>query len=153
MSTLGKPVTENVVNFSLNHPNQRGEHNWLTTCPLIRPFPQRAHDAIITLSWCQNDVTTSFDVMMTLFLCRVSGEDPVRVENTTACQRHQLETFSVLLVLCEGKPRTSHRWTSLTKASGAELWCFLWPAPEQTVEQTIETLMNWYAIALIMTSL
>ena len=24
MSTLGKPVTENVVNFSLNHPNQRG---------------------------------------------------------------------------------------------------------------------------------
>ena len=23
--------------------------------------------------------------------------------------------------------------------SDAELWCFLWPAPEQTVEQTIET--------------
>ena len=27
----------------------------------------------------------------------------------------------------------------LTKASDAELWCFLWFGPEQTVEQTIET--------------
>ena len=23
-----------------------------------------------------------------------------------------------------------HRWISLTKASDAELWCFLWSAPE-----------------------
>ena len=26
-----------------------------------------------------------------------------------------------------------HRWIPLTKASGAELWCFLWFSPEQTV--------------------
>ena len=41
----------------------------------------------------------------------------------------------------------------LTKASDAELWCFLWSAPEQTVEQTMETPVIWDAIALIMTSL
>ena len=29
---------------------------------------------------------------------------------------------------------TGHRWSSLTKASDAELWCFLWSAPEQTIE-------------------
>ena len=29
---------------------------------------------------------------------------------------------------------TGHRWIPLTKASDAELWCFLWSAPEQTVE-------------------
>ena len=29
---------------------------------------------------------------------------------------------------------TGHRWTPLTMASGAELWCFLWSGPEQTVE-------------------
>ena len=29
---------------------------------------------------------------------------------------------------------TGHRWTPFTKASDAELWCFLWSAPEQTVE-------------------
>ena len=46
-----------------------------------------------------------------------------------------------------------HRWIPLTKASDAELWCFLWPALEQTVEQTIETPVIWDAIALIMTSL
>ena len=45
-------------------------------------------------------------------------------------------------------------WSPLkspTKASDAELWCFLWSTPEQTVEQTIETPVVWEAIALIMT--
>ena len=46
---------------------------------------------------------------------------------------------------------TSHRWIPLTKAS--ELWCFLWSAPEQTVEQTIERQVIWDVIAPIMTSL
>ena len=46
-----------------------------------------------------------------------------------------------------------HLWIPLTKASDAELWCFLWSAPEQTVEQTIESIVIWSAIALIMTSL
>ena len=36
-----------------------------------------------------------------------------------------------------------HRCILLTKASDAELWCFLWCAPEQTVEQTIETPVIW----------
>ena len=34
-------------------------------------------------------------------------------------------------------------------ASDAEVWCFLWPAHEQTVEQKIERLVIWDAIALI----
>ena len=38
---------------------------------------------------------------------------------------------------------TSHRWIALTKSSDQELWCFLWSAPEQTVEQTIETPVIW----------
>ena len=29
---------------------------------------------------------------------------------------------------------TGHRWIPRTKASDAELWCFLWSAPEYTVE-------------------
>ena len=41
----------------------------------------------------------------------------------------------------------------LTKASDAELWCFLWSALEPTVEQTMETLVIWNAIMIIMTSL
>ena len=48
---------------------------------------------------------------------------------------------------------TGHRWILHTKASGAELWCFLWSAPGPTVEQTMETQMIWDATALIMTSL
>ena len=45
------------------------------------------------------------------------------------------------------KEFTGHRWIPLTKASDAELWCFLWSALEQT------TPVVWDAIALIMTSL
>ena len=37
------------------------------------------------------------------------------------------------------------------KASDAELWCFLWSAPEQMVQETIEAPVIWDAIALIMT--
>ena len=48
---------------------------------------------------------------------------------------------------------TGHRWIFLTKAGDAELWYFLWSAPEQTFEQSIETLVTWDTIALIMTSL
>ena len=39
------------------------------------------------------------------------------------------------------------------KTSDVELWCFLWSAPEQMVEQRIETLVIWDASALIMPSL
>ena len=38
--------------------------------------------------------------------------------------RHQMETFSALLALC------GPRWIPHTKVSDAELWCFLWSAPE-----------------------
>ena len=44
-----------------------------------------------------------------------------------------------------------HRWISSTKASDAELWCFLWSVPEPTVEQKMETPVTWDAIAFIMT--
>ena len=47
---------------------------------------------------------------------------------------------------------TGHRWIPRKKASEVELWCFLWSAPEQTLERTLETPVIWYAIAPIMTS-
>ena len=73
------------------------------------------------------------------------------IEYRSPWWRHEMETFSALLAFCWGF--TGHRWISLTKASGAELWCFLWSAPEQRVVQTIETPVIWHAITLIMTSL
>ena len=46
-----------------------------------------------------------------------------------------------------------HWWLPRTKASDTELWYFLWSVPEQTVQQTIETLVILDAIMLIMMSL
>ena len=45
---------------------------------------------------------------------------------------------------------TGYRWIPLTKARYAELWCFLWTAPEQTVEQTIETKVPVRSIYIFM---
>ena len=59
-----------------------------------------------------------------------------------------IEAKSVVLELT-----TRDRWIPPTKASDTELWCFLCSALEQTAEQTIETLVIWDAIALIMTPL
>ena len=47
---------------------------------------------------------------------------------------------------------TCHRWIPLRKASDVEFWCFLWSAPEFTVEETIVRMVICDAIALIMTS-
>ena len=62
-----------------------------------------------------------------------------------------METFSASLICVRGIHRSPV--VSLTKASDAELWCFLRFAPEQTVEHVIKTPAIWDAIALIMTSL
>ena len=48
---------------------------------------------------------------------------------------------------------TGRLWIPLTKASGAELWCFLWSAPKQMVHQMLEMLVIWNTIVLIMMSL
>ena len=45
---------------------------------------------------------------------------------------------------------TGHRWIPFTKANDEELWCFLWFAPEQTVEQTANTQVIWDPIELIL---
>ena len=48
---------------------------------------------------------------------------------------------------------TGHRWIPCTKDSDAELWCFLWTAPEPTVKLTMETPVIWDAIVITITSL
>ena len=63
-----------------------------------------------------------------------------------------METFSALLALCEGYPLVASGFLSqmpVTQSFDA----FFWSALEQTLEQTIKTLVIWDAIMLIMTSL
>ena len=66
-------------------------------------------------------------------------------QRTISWWRHQIETMSALLALCEVIP--------LTKAGDAKRWCFLWFTLVQTLEQTIETPVVWDAIYFIMTPL
>ena len=63
-----------------------------------------------------------------------------------------MEIFSFLLAPLRGES-TGHRWIPLAKASDADLWCFLWRAPEQTAEQTVQMPVIWDAMALNVTSL
>ena len=57
---------------------------------------------------------------------------------------------NMLMALCE---RNSTVTVEFPSQSDAELWYFLWSAPEQTIEQIIEKTVIWKAISLIMTSL
>ena len=63
--------------------------------------------------------------------------------------RHQMETFSALMALCGGNPSViaglPHK-----RAVTRSLWYFLWSAPQQRINQTVEICNS---IALIMTSL
>ena len=65
--------------------------------------------------------------------------------------RNQIDIFSVISFT--GGEFTGARGFPRTKASDAELWCFLWSAPEQTVKLTIKAPVIWDAIELIMTPL
>ena len=48
--------------------------------------------------------------------------------------------FRVTVPLCG--EFTGHRWIPLTKASDAELWCFLWSAPEHTFDLLVPTIFG-----------
>ena len=69
------------------------------------------------------------------------------------------QTFSALLALCAGNSPvtvggfTGHWWIPLTKASDADLWCFLWFTFEQTIEWTVDKPVIRDNIALTMKSL
>ena len=39
---------------------------------------------------------------------------------------------------------TGHKWIPLTKASDFKLWCFLWSAPKQMVEQMRQSRCQWF---------
>ena len=77
----------------------------------------------------------------------VTGDFPAKMasksENVSIWWRHHGKYF----------PRYWPFVIPHTKASDAGLWCFLWSAPEQTVEHTMVTTVIWDAITLIMTSL
>ena len=48
---------------------------------------------------------------------------------------------------------TGHWGIPLTKVSDAKLWCDLWSAAEQTVNQTVEKPVIWDTFAFIMATL
>ena len=66
---------------------------------------------------------------------------------TCAAACHVTDALKVMMMSSNGNifritgplcgESTGHRWIPLTKASNAELWCFLRSVPEQMVEQSI----------------
>ena len=75
----------------------------------------------------KNRVHVSWDI---LYIETGSCVQTFCVRLTCESWRHQMKTFSGLLAICAGILRT--------KASDAELWCFLWSAPELMVENNRE---------------
>ena len=63
-----------------------------------------------------------------------------------------METFSALLALYEGNSPVTGEFPSHRPVTQS-FDNILWSAPEQAIEQTIDTPLIWHAIGLIMTSL
>ena len=63
--------------------------------------------------------------------------------------RHQMETFSAWLALCEGNPPVNGGFPS----HGPVTWSFDVCFNEQTIEQTLKSPVIWDTIGLIMMSL
>ena len=72
-----------------------------------------------------------------------------QLRNYTAWWRHQMETFRRYWPFVQRI--IGHRWIPRTKASDAELWCFLWSAPWMNC--WVNNRQAGDAIALIMMSL
>ena len=83
------------------------------------------------------------------FYCMLAYQNPMHA--STASWRYQMETFSAPLALCPGNSPVTGEFPSQRPVT----WSFVvfLSAPEQTVEQTIETPVIRDATALIMTSL
>ena len=86
----------------------------------------------LTVSWLSGVLSAEIFIS--------TGEWGVQMPPLTAENSHLLrsgsqgvalviETFSSSLAICAGE-FTGHRSIPHTKASDAELWCFLWSAPE-----------------------
>ena len=131
---------------------QVGLHAHVTvyTMPLYSVFSR--YDISIHV---QQTTLLTGDVVLVWDFCAFAIAEKNAFQPTSALKyeswwRRQMETFSVLLALCEGIPLVTGGFP--TKASDAERCCFLWSAPEKTAEQTIETPVIWDAIAVIMMS-
>ena len=112
-------------------------HKWLAQWDECLPFYW--HSLTLIPAWISNCMTskawgeiinpfTNFNGA-TVEICEwISNFMPHFLIDVIICPwwPHQRETFSALLAICAG----IHRWIPRRKASDAELWYFLWSAPE-----------------------
>ena len=82
----------------------------------------------------------------------VTGDPKTWFRNDRYFAHDDVIKIIVRVPVCEGNSPVTIEFP-VTKASDAEFWCFLWSAPQQKVEQTIEPPVIWVVITLIMTSL
>ena len=98
--------------------------------------------AIINFSWIFQEFTRDVATITCWLLRGMSSPHKL-----ATWWHHQMETFAALLAPCEGNPPVTGGFpsqrpvtrsfsVSLTKASDAELWCFLWSAPERLSKQS-----------------
>ena len=124
--------------------------NYLDSCDLLLQYVKYSMNCVNSTS-AENDLDWFADISWKYFLIGKLDLEDVQslwnfLKNNMMTSSNGNKKFRVTGPLCG--EFTSHRWIPFTKDSEAELWCFLWSAPEQTVVQTIETPVIWNAIAM-----
>ena len=131
------------IKAPLHWPFKRGIHRWPVNSPHRWPVTWKMFP---------------FDVTIILYFPDTGSQQPVVLRCQISIYM-QIGFFFVMMTSSNGNifrvagplcgEFTGYRSIPLTKASDAELWCFLLSAPEQTVEYKIETLVTRDALALI----
>ena len=116
---------------------------WFLPCLHEQAVEQRVELPVIwdatTLRWCHCNQSSNTKNLTGDMSCKYMQTLPEIIQHekgrnnnvwfTISCWRHQTETFSALLAIYAGNSPVTGEFPA-QKASDAELWCFLWSAPE-----------------------
>ena len=105
--------------------------DWASYCTNIRVVGDLRRNVFVvcvSVVWVKTRWMYSFNsVWLAYFYSSILYWFSVKCqESWISWWRHQIETFPALLALCAGNSPVSGEFT---KASDAELWCFLWSTP------------------------
>ena len=144
----------------INYPYRGHSHNitwhispyrWGLWCHMVTPDFDELKMYLIFSAHDKNVDIVHHNMVSLLqnYLEKIFHSSLVRITNMLSWWHHQMETFSMLLALCEGNPLVTGGFPS-KEASDTELWCFL---DLHLNKRLNKQLRHWDAIKLIMTSL
>ena len=162
MGTMASQITSLTIVYSAAYSGaDQRKHQSAVSLAIVRgihrglPTQMASNAENVSIWWRHHGTNSQWCnfLMPVVYCCRARSDDRrwsgIWVCNLGMKTSSNGNIFRVTVLLW--RKFAGHRWIFLIKANDVELWCTLWYAPDQTVEQTIEKPVILDAVALIMT--